>query len=153
MSADRRHPLLRARIVLLRQGPHGTEVLLVRHSHPGRSPFWCFPGGGVESGETCAEAARREALEETGLVVALTGVVGVQDRTEAGTLDVFFLAQPASGHLQLGMDPERPRAPVLTDVRWHTLAELRTVELHPAGLGAALADGTLDGCHPLPRWD
>ena len=47
----------------------------------------------------------------------------------------------------------RPRAPVLTDVRWHTLAELRTVELHPAGLGAALADGTLDGCHPLPRWD
>ena len=150
MSFERRRPLLRARLVLLRQGANGTEVLLVRHSHPGRSPFWCFPGGGVESGETCAEAACREALEETGLVVALAGVVGVQDRAESGTLDVFFLAQPVAGDLRLGMDPERPQAPVLTDARWHTLTELRAADVRPADLTAALADGTLDGCRPLP---
>ncbi len=153
MSAGRRHPLLRARLVLVRQGLGGTEVLLVRHSHRGRSPFWCFPGGGVESGETCAEAASREALEETGLTVVLDGVVGVQDRPEAGTLDVFFLARPAGGELRLGMDPERPHSPVLSDVRWHTPAELRGADVRPASLIAALLDGRLDTCRPLPLLD
>ncbi len=39
-------------------------VLLVRHTY---EPWWYLPRGGVKRGESCAEAARREVWEETGL--------------------------------------------------------------------------------------
>jgi 8-oxo-dGTP pyrophosphatase MutT (NUDIX family) len=59
-----KHRLLRSvtmgvRILLIQDG----QVLLVRHTyHDG----WQFPGGGVKYGETLAQAAAREAFEETG---------------------------------------------------------------------------------------
>lgn len=38
---------------------------------------WVVPGGAVDPGETPAEAAIREAFEETGLHIEITGVFGV----------------------------------------------------------------------------
>jgi 8-oxo-dGTP pyrophosphatase MutT (NUDIX family) len=46
------------------------RVLLARHVEGDR---WLLPGGGVEPGETPADAAVREAWEETGVIAASRG--------------------------------------------------------------------------------
>ena len=66
------------------------RMLLIRHSYV---PGWHFPGGGVEYGETAAEAVRRELVEEGG--VALHGeprLVGLYRNPEwtAGNHVAFF---------------------------------------------------------------
>ncbi len=42
------------------------QVCLVRHTY---TPGWHLPGGGVERGETCEDAALKEAREEAGLLI------------------------------------------------------------------------------------
>lgn len=63
---------------------------------------WCMPGGAVEAGESLAEAARREAHEETGLEVELTRLVGLYSRPlwrDRGGHMVLFAARPMGGAL------------------------------------------------------
>lgn len=50
------------------------RLLLVRRRDAGT---WALPGGAQEPGESVAGAAVREAAEETGLDVEVTGIVGV----------------------------------------------------------------------------
>lgn len=40
---------------------------MFRFTPADRPPFWCTPGGALDPGESYAEAARRELLEETGI--------------------------------------------------------------------------------------
>jgi 8-oxo-dGTP pyrophosphatase MutT (NUDIX family) len=49
------------------------RILLVRHVEG----HWQLPGGAVEPGETPAEAARRECMEEAGVAVELLRISGV----------------------------------------------------------------------------
>jgi 8-oxo-dGTP pyrophosphatase MutT (NUDIX family) len=50
------------------------RLLLARHAEGG---VWVLPGGAIEPGEVPADAAVREMFEETGLLVRLTGLIGV----------------------------------------------------------------------------
>jgi len=50
------------------------RVVLVQRRHPPHG--WAIPGGFVDIGETVAQAARRELLEETALEVELTELLG-----------------------------------------------------------------------------
>lgn len=52
----------------------GEKVLLTRRADNGD---WCLPGGGMESGESAAEACVREVWEETGLTVEVIRLVGI----------------------------------------------------------------------------
>lgn len=47
----------------------GERLALVRVTAPGRAPYLDLPGGGIDPGESEAEALVREFGEETGLVV------------------------------------------------------------------------------------
>jgi 8-oxo-dGTP diphosphatase len=53
----------------------GDRIVLIRRKHP--PPGWAIPGGFIDAGEKAQDAAVREALEETGLRVTLTGLLGV----------------------------------------------------------------------------
>jgi ADP-ribose pyrophosphatase YjhB (NUDIX family) len=50
-------------------------IVLIRRNNPPHG--WAIPGGFVDYGETVEHAAVREAKEETGLDVKLTGLLGV----------------------------------------------------------------------------
>lgn len=53
----------------------GDRIVLVRRKHPPHG--WAIPGGFIDAGERAQDAAVREALEETGLRVVLTELLGV----------------------------------------------------------------------------
>jgi 8-oxo-dGTP pyrophosphatase MutT (NUDIX family) len=50
------------------------ELLLV---HKTDNDLWALPGGGMDVGESMAETVVREVKEETGIDVAVIGVVGI----------------------------------------------------------------------------
>lgn len=81
--------------VVTREGPHGTEVLLV---HPRRAtfkrPLFGIPKGLLDLGEEPAAAARRETYEETGLHVQLRGPLGTI-RQKSGKIVHGFWASVA----------------------------------------------------------
>jgi 8-oxo-dGTP pyrophosphatase MutT (NUDIX family) len=59
------------------------RVLLQQRSDNG---FWNLPGGGLELGESVAEACVREVREETGLIVEIVRLIGVYSAPEITTM-------------------------------------------------------------------
>ena len=87
---------LGASVAIIRDG----QILLTKRSDV---EAWALPGGHVDAGESVAEAARREAREETGLEVQLTRLVGIYSLPHwvaGGNHNVLFAARPVGGLLQ-----------------------------------------------------
>ncbi len=93
------------------------RILLVRRADNG---LWAMPGGACEVGDTPAEGAVREALEETGVSCRPTALVGVHDSRRCGTTSrhhlyhLLFLCEPVD---QTGMG-RGTHAVEVKDVVW-----------------------------------
>lgn len=94
------------------------KVLLVLRGKPPAESQWAIPGGCVELGETLQEAAQREILEETGIVIQAGKPVytfDVLERDKNGRLRFHYVivdlaADYVSGEIRAGDDA--------ADARW-----------------------------------
>ena len=86
----------------------GRLLLIKRGNDPERGK-WSMPAGFVDGGEDPARAAEREALEETGLRVRVSGLLDVYARaraTDGADILIVYLAQVMGGQLSPGDDAE-----------------------------------------------
>ena len=108
------------------------RMLMTRREDNSR---WCLPGGGMDPGESAAETCAREVLEETGLEVNVTRLVGIYttpdmlveypDGNKIQPVSFSFEAEITGG--ELGLINET------IDFGWYTVVEIEgmdTLEHH-----------------------
>ena len=87
-------PVQKAGVVAYKTNEQGkTKVILVSSRKLNNS--WVFPAGGVDEGETPAEAAQRECLEESGYRVAIEKPLDIMiiNGERKTILYTFFIAR------------------------------------------------------------
>jgi ADP-ribose pyrophosphatase YjhB (NUDIX family) len=99
----------------------GELVLLRRGLEPGLGS-WAQPGGFLEVDETVAEAAIRETLEETGLVVEPGEVVGLYTRLEAAVVVLVYEASIVGGEARTSREALEIRAFAPAEIPWLGIA-------------------------------
>ncbi|MGY5305822.1 NUDIX hydrolase [Nocardia gipuzkoensis] len=95
---------------------------------------YSIPGGGMEVGETVADAVVREVTEETGILVRPTALLGVfsnprhvvayDDGEVRQEFSICFKAEPIGGSPRTSSESKA--------VRWVAPDELPTLEIHPS---------------------
>lgn len=108
------------------------KILLCRLSNKvGMNPgYWTLPGGGLDFGEDPEHAVVREFKEETGLVVKVNKLVGINSLCDSMPgwppmhgIRIIYSVRYQSGELQYEQDGS-------TDLcDWHTLTQTQTLPL------------------------
>lgn len=101
-------------VAVHRATPNGAEFLVLLRA-PFKQGYWHLAGGGVEPGESPADAAVREIAEETGYLDAEPRPLGDDLRYDDVQLHSFSVAVPA--HWEPTLDEEHD------EHRWCTLSE------------------------------
>ena len=104
----------------------GAQVLLCKRAIEPRHGFWTLPAGFLELGETSAEGALRETIEEAGAQIELGPLFSVLDVARVGQVHLFYLATMTSPTLDPGIETLEARLFREDEVPWDEIA-FRTV--------------------------
>lgn len=104
----------------------GDQVLLCKRNIEPRMGFWTLPAGFMELGETLAEGALRETVEEAGARVEMHGLFTLLNVVRAGQVHMFYRATLLDTDFDPGPETIEARLFSEAEVPWADLA-FRTV--------------------------
>jgi ADP-ribose pyrophosphatase YjhB (NUDIX family) len=106
----------------------GEQVLLCRRNIEPRLGYWTLPAGFLELGETVAEGALRETVEEAGANVEMQELFTMLDVVRVGQVHFYYRARMRDTSLQPGPETIEARLFHEAEIPWSELA-FRTVRL------------------------
>lgn len=98
------------------------QLLLCRRAIEPRVGFWTMPAGFMENGETVAEAAARETLEEACAAVDVYMLMGVYSVPHISQVHMMFRATLRDEHFAPGVESLETALFHLEDIPWDDLA-------------------------------
>jgi 8-oxo-dGTP diphosphatase len=111
------------------------RVLLVQRKYDPQRGYWTLPSGYVDAGEDPQEAARRECLEETGLLikdVRLLDVLYSQEHPHGASILIVYQAAIRSGELKSGDDANQAGFFILEDLPPLAFASTKNILANPS---------------------
>ncbi len=106
----------------------GEQVLLCRRNIEPRFGLWTLPAGFLELGETTADGALRETVEEAGARIEMQGLFTVLNVVRAAQVHLFYRARMLDTSLAPGPETIEARLFREDEVPWDEIA-FRTVRL------------------------
>jgi ADP-ribose pyrophosphatase YjhB (NUDIX family) len=104
----------------------GDQVLLCKRAIEPRYGLWTLPAGFLELGETTADGALRETLEEAGAQIELGELFTLLNVVRVGQVHFFYLAKMMSTALDPGSETLEARLFREDEIPWDEIA-FRTV--------------------------
>ncbi|BEH18360.1 NUDIX hydrolase [Burkholderia pseudomallei] len=100
----------------------GDQVLLCRRAIEPRYGYWTLPAGFMEMGETTAEAAARETLEEAGARVEVQNLFTLLNVPHVHQVHLFYLARLVDPSFEAGEESLEVRLFDEADIPWNEIA-------------------------------
>jgi ADP-ribose pyrophosphatase YjhB (NUDIX family) len=104
------------------------RVLLCRRAIEPRYGYWTLPAGFMENGETVAEGAMRETLEEAGARIEMAEAFSMISVPRVNQVHVFFRARVVDAEFRPGAETLEVALYEEAEVPWKDIA-FRTVSL------------------------
>ncbi len=104
------------------------KILLLKRGIEPQKGFWTFPAGFMELWESAEEAAARETLEEIGIRIEISNILGVYSYSDAAVVTIVYLARAVGGEIQTSGEAQEVKSFGPGEIPWENLAFRSTKE-------------------------
>jgi ADP-ribose pyrophosphatase YjhB (NUDIX family) len=105
----------------------GEKILLCKRNIEPRFGKWTLPAGFLELGETTAQGAARETVEEAGAQIEMEGLFSIISVARVGQVHMFYRARLLSDQFDPGTETIEARLYAEGEIPWDEIA-FRTVK-------------------------